>query len=254
MLLALTRPVPQSIGDCELTHLDRQSIDMSGAVAQHSAYVEVLKRHGCTIEELPRLDDMPDSVFVEDTAVVLDEIAIITRPGALSRRGETTTVADALAVRRPLARIEAPATLDGGDVLVAGRRIFVGLSGRSNAAGITQLRSLVRPFGYRVDGVDLRDCLHLKSAATLIAPDLLLLNPQWAAPASFGELKTLAIDDTEPFAANALLLGSTLLYPAAFPATAARIEREGLRVETIDASELAKAEGGLTCCSILLPV
>jgi dimethylargininase len=252
MLLALTRPVPRSIESCELTHLDRQPIDLQRAAAQHDSYRSALEELGCTVEELPRLDDMPDSVFVEDTAVVLDELAIITRPGAASRRGETATMAEALGRRRTLVRIEAPATLDGGDVLTIGRQIFVGRSARTSAAGVAQLRDAVAPFGYSVESVALSGCLHLKSAATLIAPDTLLINPAWVEGALFGRLQTISVDPGEPFAANALVVGSIVLYPAAFPETAARMEKRGISLRSIDASELAKAEGGLTCCSILL--
>lgn len=254
MLLALTRPVPASIGECELTHLDRQPIDMARAVAQHASYLTALEALGCTIEELPRLDQMPDSVFVEDTAVVLDEIAIVTRPGAISRRGETATVAKALAHHRTVVTIEAPAMLDGGDVLTVGQQIYVGQSGRSNAAGFEQLRSAVARFGYRVDPVPLAGCLHLKSAATLVAPDTVLINPAWVEAGAFGALETMAVDPGEPFASNALLVGSRVLYPAAFTKTAARMEKRGITLRVLEAGELGKAEGGLTCCSILLRI
>jgi dimethylargininase len=241
MLLALTRPVPRSIEWCELTHLERQPIDLQRAIAQHDSYRYALQVLGCSVEELPRLDEMPDSVFVEDTAVVLDEIAILTRPGAASRRGETPTIAEALRHRRTMVRMAAPATLDGGDVLTIGRQIFVGLSARTSAAGIAQLREAVASFGYVVQSVQLSGCLHLKSAVTLIGPDTLLLNPSWVEAAVFGPLQTICVDPSEPFAANALLIGATVLYPSAFPATAARMERRGIRLRFIDASELAKA-------------
>ncbi len=251
MLIALIRPVPRSIGNCELTHLDRQPIDIARATAQHDSYRNALESLGCSLEVLPALDEMPDSVFVEDTAIVLDEIAIITRPGALSRRAETATIADALALRRRIVAIEAPGTLDGGDVLVAGRQIFAGISGRSNAAGVAQLRDAVAPFGYRIEPAPVSGCLHLKSAATRVGPDTVLLNPEWVERSVFGKLETIVIDRSEPFAANALLVDSTVLYPAAFPETARRMESRGIALKAIDASELAKAEGGLTCCSIL---
>jgi dimethylargininase len=251
MLIALIRPVPRSIGNCELTHLARQPIDLARARAQHDSYCNALESLGCSLEVLPALDEMPDSVFVEDTAIVLDEIAIITRPGALSRRAETATVAEALSLRRRIVAIAAPGTLDGGDVLVVGRLIIAGMSGRSNAAGVAQLQDAVAPFGYRVEPAPVSGCLHLKSAATRVTPDAILFNPQWVERSVFGKLETIATDPSEPFAANALVVDSTILYPAAFPETARRMESRGLALKVIDASELAKAEGGLTCCSIL---
>ncbi len=177
--VALTRPVPGSLGACELTHLERVPIDVARARAQHAAYERRLESAGCHVHRLPALDDAPDSVFVEDTAVVLDELAIITRPGAPSRQGETRAVAEVLSGYRRLERMSAPATLDGGDVLRLGRTLYVGVGGRTNGAGVAQLGGFVRPWGYDVRGVPAGACLHLKSAATEPAPGLVLLNPAW---------------------------------------------------------------------------
>lgn len=250
--VALTRPVPGSLGACELTHLERVPIDLARARAQHAAYERLLESAGCQVHRLPALDDAPDSVFVEDTAIVLDELAIITRPGAPSRQGETPAVAEVLSGYRRLERMSAPATLDGGDVLRLGRTLYVGVGGRTNEAGVAQLGGFVRPWGYDVRGVPAGGCLHLKSAATEPAPGLVLLNPAWVQARTFAGWRTIDVDPAEPFAANVLRLGATVLCAAAGGRTNARLEAAGLAVQTVDVSELAKAEAGMTCCSLIV--
>jgi dimethylargininase len=238
---------------CELTHLARQPIDVELARRQHADYEALLAELGCEVERVAPAPELPDSVFVEDTAVVLDEIAVLTRPGAPSRRDEVEAVGAALARHRPLVEIFAPATLDGGDVLRVGRRVFVGLSARTDEAGIAQLTRHLAPHGYEVVGVPLDGCLHLKSAVTLVAPGVLLLNPSWVDGASLVGHERIEVDPGEPFAANALRVGETVVLAATFARTRARLEAAGIEVRTVDVSELAKAEGGVTCCSILLP-
>jgi dimethylargininase len=254
VILALTRAVPPSIVRCELTHLARTPIDVERAAAQHDAYEEALARIGCTVVRLPDEPDQSDSVFVEDTAVVLDELAVIARPGAESRRGETGSVAAALGEYRQLACIEAPGTLDGGDVLRIGHRVYVGLSGRTNADGARQLAALLAPHGYEVAGIDVRGCLHLKSAVTAAANDAILVNPQWVDVSHFRGLRVVEVHADEPFAANALLVDETLLCAAAARRTRERLGALGFAVESVDVSELAKAEAGVTCCSLILYV
>ena len=212
----------------------------------------MLAELGCAIEWLPEAPELPDAVFVEDAAVVVDELAVVARPGAASRRGETETVAAALGRMRPLARIEAPGTLDGGDVLRVGKRIFVGRSRRTNAAGRHQLRALLEPHGYTVEAVTVTGCLHLKSAVTEVAEDTVLVHADWIEPAPLAGLELIPVDSAEPFAANALRLGGAVVLPAAFPRTRRRLEAHGLQVHPVPADELAKAEGGVTCCSILV--
>jgi dimethylargininase len=251
-LLALTREISPAIVHCELTHLARTPIDLARARVEHAAYEAMLRTLGAHVERLGTDDAMPDSVFIEDTAVVVDELAVITRPGAESRRAETEAVMAALGMHRPLAHITAPGTLDGGDVLRVGRRIFVGVAGRSNGAGVSQLAALLAPHGYTVSSVATRDCLHLKSAATTVADDLLLLNPAWVDADAFAPLRTMTVDPAEPFAANALRIGDALVYAAEHPRTRERLEAAGLTVHAVPAGELAKAEGAVTCCSITL--
>lgn len=250
-LLAITRAVGPSLARCELTHVERQPIDVARAAAQHGAYEARLAELGCELLRLPAEPDLPDAVFVEDTAVVLDELAVVTRPGAASRRPETASVAAALQPFRRVVTLQPPATLDGGDVLVVGRTLFVGASGRTNGAGIEQLRAAVAPHGYAVVPVPIDGCLHLKSAATLVGEALLLVQPAWIPAGAFPGLERLAVDPGEPFAANALLVGGAVVHAEEFPRTRERLLRHGLRVATVPASELAKAEGGVTCCSLI---
>lgn len=252
LALALTRAVPTSINRCELTHLARTPIDYARAVEQHEAYEQCLGRLGCRVQRLPDTPDLPDSVFVEDTAVVFDEVAIIARPGAESRRPEVDSVADALRTHRRLARVTAPGTLDGGDVVIAPGRVFVGVSGRTNVEGARQLARLLEPIGVSVTPLPVSGCLHLKSAVTLAAPSTLLVNPDWIDCVHFREFDIIEIDPAEPFAANVLRIGNTLVCAAEHPLTRARLEGRGLPTVTVPAGELAKAEGGVTCCSILL--
>jgi dimethylargininase len=195
---------------------------------------------------------MPDSVFVEDMAIVFDELAILTRPGAGSRRREMPAIAAALAAHRPLQEIQPPATVDGGDVLLAGRHVFVGRSTRTNDAAVDQMRRLLAPFGYTVVGTDVRGCLHLKSAVTALDADRLLVNPAWVDAAVFAGFTLVPVAEDEPSAANVLRLADRVIAARAFPRTAERVAAQGLRVELVDASELAKAEGAVTCCSLIV--
>jgi dimethylargininase len=254
VLVALIREVGPDIGRCELTHLPRVPIDAALAAAQHRAFGSVLADLGCEVVALPAEAGFPDAVFVEDTAVVVDEIAVVLRPGAASRQGETPAVAAALAAYREIAMIGAPGTVDGGDVLRIGRQIYVGSAegGRSNAVGIAQLEAALVPYGYRVSGVPVRGCLHLKSAVTAVAPATLLINRQWVDPGAFAEVDFVDVHPSEPHAANALLVGGTVIYPASHPRTAELLAERGIALRTVDVSELQKAEGAVTCCSILL--
>jgi dimethylargininase len=191
-------------------------------------------------------------VFVEDIAVVFDELAVITRPGAVSRRAEVPAIVAALGRCRELRFIEPPATIDGGDVLVAGKRVFIGRSSRTNGDAVAQMRRVLAPHGYDVCALTVHECLHLKSAVTSIDDGVVLLNPEWIEPIAFHDYGIVEVDRAEPAAANALRLRDRLIYPSAFPRTAERLASRGLRVVTVDVSELAKAEGAVTCCSLIL--
>jgi dimethylargininase len=248
---AVIREVSPALGRCELTYLPRVPIDAAAASLQHRAYAAALERLGCRIVALPADPGLPDSVFVEDAAVVLPDLAVITRPGAPSRRPEAAAVAAALVPFRRLAFLQPPGTLDGGDVLAAGRTLFVGISKRSDEDGIRQLRALAGPTGFEIRPVPVRGCLHLKSAVTAVGDGILLLNPEWVDAAAFAGFELLAVDPGEPHAANALRVGDGLIYPAAFPRTRARLAGRGFAIEEVDVSELQKAEGAVTCCSLV---
>jgi dimethylargininase len=251
MRIAITREVSPEFERCELTHLARVPIDLAAARRQHETYEQLLKNAGCALVRLAADHGMPDSVFIEDIAIVFGELAIIARPGAESRRGETAAVAEALAGYRSLVHIEPPGTVDGGDVLTAGRRVFVGASPRTNAAGIAQMGRHLAPFGYAVHMVPVRGCLHLKSAVTAIADDTLLINPEWVPADHFRPFRLLEVHPAEPNGANAVRVGEALIYPTGFPRTRARLQTRGLQVTDVDITELAKAEGAVTCCSLI---
>lgn len=251
-MLALVREISPDLVRCELTFLERAAIDVARARDQHHAYVATLSALGCSLEWLPPLPQHPDGVFVEDAAVVLPEVAVVTRPGAASRRGETASVAAALERYRPLTRITEPGCLEGGDVLHIGRTLYVGASGRTNAEGIGQLGMALAAYGYRVEALSMRGCLHLKSACSFIPPDLLLVNPAWVDAGRFAAARVIAVAESEPYAANTLTVGATTLVSAAYPRTAERLVAAGVAVRVVDASELHKAESALTCMSLLL--
>ena len=249
--IAITRGVSPAIEHCELVHQERRPIDVARAMRQHRRYEEALAALGCRVETLPADPELADSVFVEDACVVLDEVAVITRPGAESRRPETAPIARALAPYRPLVSIAPPGTLDGGDVLRIGRTLYVGLSDRSNQAAIDQLSRALAPYGYAVRGVAVRGCLHLKSAVTAVDDETVLVNPEWVDAVVFTGTRAIEIDPREPGAANVLRIGERVIYPASFPATRRRLAAAGVDVVEVDVSELQKAEGAVTCCSLV---
>lgn len=251
-MIALTRDVSSRIADCELTHLARQPIDFDIAVDQHRNYEYALEKLGYRVRRLPPLPQHADSVFVEDTAIVLRELAIMTRPGAESRRGEVQSVADVLREYRNVFQIDAPGTIDGGDVLVSGATIYVGESTRTNQDAVTQLSALVTPCNYQVRRVRVSGCLHLKSAVTRVGDDTFLLNPRWVDASLFEGLRTIEVHPDEPAAANAVLTPAGVIYAGGFPQTRLRLEQAGINVFEVGMSELQKAEGAVTCCSILL--
>ncbi len=251
MMICLTHEVSERINDCHLTYLDPRPIDTAKAQEQHDAYCRELERLGLRVLRTDVNARHPDSVFVEDTAVVVDELAVLTRPGVAGRRGEVDGIAHVLAAYRPLRRIAAPATLEGGDVLRIGRQVFVGLSPRTNQAGVRALAALLGPFGYRVTAVAIDGCLHLKTACTALDPETLLVNGRWLDLEPFGSFRIVEVDAREPWAANTLAVNGTIVMPGAFPCTAERLRYLGYRVVTLEMSELMKAEGGVTCSALI---
>jgi len=254
MLTAITRKVSPALGRCALQFLERQEIDIVKATAQHEHYEACLVDLGLNVVSLPAEPDLPDSMFVEDPAVVVNEVAVIARMGNQDRRPESPTLAEALARFRPLRHMREPATLEGGDVLRAGRTFFVGLSSRTNQAGIAQLASELEPYGYTVSSVEVRRCLHLKSAACYLGNNTILANRDWTDTAPFRDYRIVDVAPGEPAAANILPIGDTVLMAAAFPDTAAIVRQLGYKVRTLDISELQKAEAALTCSSLIFEV
>lgn len=252
MTVAITRRVSPRFNECELTHIARSPIDVDIARTQHEAYVKVLRESGCEVIELPEEPDLPDSVFVEDTAFILPEAAVITRPGADSRKPEIESIRPILSKYRQLLQVKAPATVDGGDILVLGKSVYVGLSTRSTMEAVRQLSQLLQPFGYSVFGLELTGCLHLKTAVTRTDDSTLLINSSWVDATTFKSFDLIEVDASEPFAANCLPIRGKIIYPTAFPKTREKLQQKGFDVLTINLDELAKAEGAVTCCSLVI--
>jgi dimethylargininase len=250
MLSAITRGVSQSLGNCELSYLSRQRIDVARAAGQQRLYEQKLVQLGVRVHSLPAHEDLPDCVFVEDPAVVFEECAVLTM-GIESRRRERESLARFLSDFRALKSLSEPARLEGGDVLRVGRTLYVGDSGRTNEAGRAQLQKILLPFDYEVRAVSVHGCLHLKTGCSYLGRGLMLVNSAWVDAAPFADFELLEVPQAEPWAANVLVIGETVLLPEGFPQTRALIEQRGFQVETIDVSELMKAEAGLTCMSII---
>ncbi len=248
---AITRAVGTSLGDCALTFVDRAPIDLAKAEAQHAAYSESLRRAGAVVEVVAADAALPDSVFVEDMAVVLDEVAVVTRPGTPLRRRELPAITAALSAYRKLLQIVAPATLEGGDVLRIGRDFYVGISSRTNGQGFSQFASIVRAFGYRATPIEVKRCLHLKTAVTALDAETLLVNPSWIDAASLPRVRRLIVPPEEPLGANALVVNGVVHLSARWKRTKELVERAGFSVNALDVSEFEKAEAGLTCLSLI---
>ena len=253
MRIALTRQVSASLANCELTYLERTPIDLDRARQQHAAYEALLTSFGWQIVRVATLDEQPDAVFVEDAAIALDEFAVVAQMGAASRAAETQTVQSTLARYLPVRHLESPATLDGGDVLRVGRRLFVGLSRRTNSAAVDQLARLLAPYEYEVIPVSVAGALHLKSACSYVGGNALLANPEWVDLAPFASMEIVPIESAEAWGASVLFDNGRIIIPAGFPRTSRLLQGRGLDVYVLDLSELRKAEGGPTCLSILLP-
>lgn len=249
-LTAITCDIGEPLESCELTHIPRARIDQDLARMQHLRYREALVRLGADLINLPPLKGHPDAIFVEDAALMLDEIAVLTRPGAESRRAETEALRGVLSDFRQVRKIET-GTLDGGDVLRIGRDLYVGLSSRTDEAGIESLRAIVEPFGYRVIPAPVRGCLHLKTGCTFLGDGTIILNESWIDASLFGGFDLIRVPADEPWAANTLSIGGKVLMTSGNPKSRLLIEARGFMVEEIEIGELQKAEAGLTCLSIL---
>jgi len=254
-LTAITRPPSDALQECIVTHIQRSAIDLPLALVQHAAYCAALRAAGVHVITLPAHPTLPDAPFVEDTAIVLDELAILTHPGMPARRPEIPSIAAALAPFRTLAYITPPGTLEGGDILHLGqsKTLLVGLSARTNRAGFEQLQSLIGPQGYTAIAIPVDGFLHLKSAVSVLDSQTLLLNPQWfkfdaALPQG---MAVIHVAPEEPFAANTLTVNGLTLISASHPRTGAILAAAGRRVQAQDISEFEKAEAGHTCLSLI---
>ena len=252
-LRALLRTPSPALAECELTHIERVEIDLDRALAQHRAYAALLTRLGIEATILDPLPDYPDSCFVEDAGLAFPECFVLTFPGVASRRGEPALLRNHLPADRPILTIENPATIDGGDVLTVGKAVFVGLTSRTNRAGVDALAAALAPFGYSVTGVPGEAALHLKTAVTAPDDSTVLINPALIDRNVFAAFDQIECDPAEPFAGNCLRLGGTVVMQSAHPRTAALLAARGYAVETVDVSEFAKAEAGLTCLSLVIP-
>lgn len=237
--------------DYERTFVDDQPIDLALALRQHEGYRRALEECGASVTLLDVNGAMPDCVFVEDTALVLDEVAVMMSPGAVSRRREPAGIEPELAKYRPIARIKLPATIDGGDIVVSGREVYVGRSPRTNDDGIAALRQTLAPYGYSVTGVPVHGCLHLKTACSALADGRLLVNASWIDASAFDETRLVHVPETEPWAGDVVVIGDQIIASDAFPATIDRLRGLGWRVVPVSVSEFAKAEGGVTCLSLV---
>ena len=251
MLTAITRAVSPALAKCELSFIERSPIDMERARQQHHAYEAALSQLGAKVISLPPEPELPDSMFVEDPAIVLDELAVVFPLGAETRRPEAESLAKAIAPFRKIEYVTLPGTVEGGDILRIGRKLFAGMTARTNEEGIRQLRTIVEPHGYQVIAVPVTGCLHLKSAVTHLGNKILLTNRKWFDSAPFAGFEWIDVDSAEPHAGNALALNGSVVFPTSFPKTRARIEAKGFRVLSLDITELQKAESGLTCSSLI---
>jgi dimethylargininase len=252
MLTALVHVPSPRMNEAVRTHVAHETIDVARVAEQHAGYCRMLEGCGVKVHVLDVNRDHPDCVFIEDTAVVLDDLAIVTAMGAPSRAAEPAGVEPELGrFRNDVMRILAPATIEGGDVLRVGKKLLVGLTERTNARGIAALSESVRPQGYVVVPVRVTGCLHLKTACTALPDGTLLINPAWLDLGALTGFSLLAVHDDEPHAANVMLVGDVVCTTSSSPGTVAEIERRGFDVRTTDLSELAKAEGCTTCLSLL---
>lgn len=251
MLTAITRRVSQCIGKCELTYLTRRPIDVRRARQQQQAYERLLSDLGLHVISLPAEQELPDAVFVEDTAVVTDEVAVVTTMGCTARRREVDSISPVLEKYRLLQSINGAGVLEGGDVVQVGRTLFVGISTRTNVNGISQLSRIVTPYGYEVRPVQVKGCLHLSTGCGFIGRNTILANPSWVDLSPFEGFEIINVSPSEPWSANGLTLADHVLISAASPQTAARVRERGFRVLTVDISEFEKAEGGLTCLTLI---
>lgn len=243
-------PSPR-LAECQLTYMDRIPIDPILALEQHKAYVKALEKMGVDVEILQINEQCPDGVFVEDPVIVLDEIAIITSMGNPARRGEIPAIKEYVSGIRPIREVHSPAKLEGGDILRIGKRIFIGLSSRTDLAGIEALKNITNHYDYEIVPVRVTGSLHLKTAVTALDDHTVLINPLWLDTSLFKDFQLVPVPTEEPWGANILRLPQGLIANVAYPGTCHLIASLGYHLETVDISEFGKAEAGLTCMSVV---
>jgi len=250
-LVAITHVPSPNMQRGERTFVDELVVDYELSLRQHAEYRAALQRCGAEVIVLDVNRTMPDCVFVEDTAIVLRELAVMMSPGAESRRGEPAGIEPALRQFREVRRVKRPATIDGGDVVVAGRSIYVGESPRTNSEGIAALRETLAPFGYSVTGVPVRQCLHLKTACSALPDGRFLVNAEWIDASPLPAERLVSVPADEPWAGDVLVIGNQIILAEAFPQTADLLSGLGFETIPVAVSEFAKVEGGVTCLSLV---
>lgn len=249
--IALTHVPSKAMDRCALTFMDRTPIDLDMADRQHRGYCELLEQCGAVVRTLDCNRLMPDCVFVEDTAIVFDEIAVVASLAEPSRQREPDCIERELGQYREVARIRPPATIEGGDVLIMDRTVLVGVSNRTNAAGIEALSDIVRHYGYRVVPVPVHGCLHLKTACCALDATRLVVNPAWLNTQPLKGFGLTQVPADEPWGANFVVIGGRVCLPTRYARTADEIRRLGFETYGCELSEFAKAEGGATCLSVI---
>lgn len=251
MIKAFVNTPSPRLAECQLSYVDRMPIDLSLARQQHGTYVQALIKLGVEVDILHINPHCPDGVFVEDPVIILDETAIITSMGNPERRAEIPAIKEYISGHRQIQEIRLPAKLEGGDVLQIGRKIFIGLSSRTNLAGMEALKIITQQYGYEIILVRVTGCLHLKTAVTALDEERLLINPSWLDTTPFRDFQLVVVPSEEPWGANILRLPMGVIANAAYPGTCHLIASLGYRLEAVDISEYGKAEAGLTCMSVV---
>lgn len=234
-------------------HPELGAPDYQKALQQHDAYIETLRGCGVDVTVLPADEAYPDSCFVEDPAILTEQCAVITRPGALSRRGETAAIEQAVAKFYPadkIFHITAPGTIEGGDVMRAGDTFYVGRSARTNEEGIRQLTAILAPYGYQVVAVPLSEVLHLKTGVVYLEGNTMLVSGEFLTKPAFAQYTKLEVPESEAYAANCIWVNGTVIVPEGYPTVLAAIQNAGYKTVTCDTSEYRKIDGGLSCLSL----
>ena len=250
-LVAITHLPSPNMQSYERTYVGDEAIDLGLARRQHAAYCDALRECGAQVTTLDVNAPMPDCVFVEDTALVLDEVAVMMSPGAESRRAEPAGIEPVLRRYRAVKHVRFPGTIDGGDVVVAGRDVYVGRSLRTNDAGIEQLRTLLGAYDYTVTGISVHGCLHLKTACSALPDGRFLVNSDWIDASPLPAERLVHVPASEPWAGDVLVIGERIIVSDAFPRTIELLGALGFTVFPVSLSEFAKAEGGVTCLSLV---